>query len=64
MNIFNLIKWWWMENSDYLKIHDPWVFPVIAILFPTSIFIKSLPSLVYVIKFFITLGKKDNNDKK
>lgn len=45
---FDLIRWWWENNVDYLRVNDPWVIPLIAISVPLSLVLRAVSSLIAV----------------
>ena len=45
---FDLIRWWWENNVDYLRVNDPWVIPLIAVSFPLSLVLRAVSSLIAV----------------
>lgn len=48
MNLFEILRWWWEGNVEWIKIHDPWVIPVIAVCIPTSFVIRAICALIRV----------------
>ena len=54
---FDLIRWWWENNVDYLRVNDPWVIPLIAVSFPLSLVLRAVSSLIAVWR-----DKNNHND--
>lgn len=42
MRFLEIFKWWWESNIDWIRIHDPWVIPIIALCLPLSMVIRAL----------------------
>ncbi|WP_271833857.1 hypothetical protein [Commensalibacter communis] len=48
MNFFEILRWWWESNAEWIKIHDPWVIPVIAVCIPLSLVIRAICAVIKV----------------
>lgn len=46
MNHYEIIRWWWENNVEWIKIHDPWVIPLVALSIPMSLFMGTLALLL------------------
>ncbi|WP_200867606.1 hypothetical protein [Commensalibacter papalotli (ex Servin-Garciduenas et al. 2014)] len=50
MNLFEVLRWWWENNAEWIKIHDPWVIPVVAISIPLSFVIRAICAVIKIWK--------------
>lgn len=46
MNRFEILRWWWESNVDYIRLHDPWVIPVVAVCIPLSFAICAICAVI------------------
>lgn len=46
MSLLELIKWWWENNVEWIRLHDPWVIPIIALSVPLSFVIKAVCAII------------------
>lgn len=47
--IYELIKWWWQNNVEWIRLHDPWVIPVIAISISLSMIIRMICVIIRIL---------------
>ncbi|WP_282023402.1 hypothetical protein [Commensalibacter papalotli (ex Botero et al. 2024)] len=50
MNLFEILRWWWESNAEWIKIHDPWVIPVVAVCIPLSFVIRAIGAVIKIWK--------------
>lgn len=46
MSIFEILQWWWENNVEWIKIHDPWVIPIMAVSIPLSFVIRAICAVI------------------
>ncbi|MBI0049600.1 hypothetical protein H3R32_03930 [Commensalibacter sp. B14384M3] len=46
--VYEFCKWWWLNNCEWIRIHDPWVIPIIAICIPLSMVIHAICAIVRI----------------
>lgn len=47
--IYELIKWWWQNNVEWIRLHDPWVISVIAISISLSMIIRMICVIIRIL---------------
>lgn len=48
MNIYDFTKWWWDNNIEWIRNHDPYIIPLIAFAIPLSFVIRTVYNIMRI----------------